>query len=117
MFVIVDRNRASVLLKDLDTLLEKFVAWIENLPFLISWVVTMLTNQQHGIDSEFVSATAQRFSNSRVHGKTELAGPVSGLIAFGSLVNIEGNDLGIGTMPASLVGVADHEAVSEVLGM
>ena len=117
MFVVVDWNSASVLLENLDTLLEKFVAWIENLPFLISWVVTMLTYEQHSIDSKFVSTAAQRFRNSRVHGKTELAGTVSGLVSFGFLIHIKRNDLGIGTMPVPLIGIADDEAVSEVLGM
>jgi len=77
----------------------------------------MLTNKQNCIDSKFVASATQSLGNGGIDRETKLTRSVRALVAFRSLVDVEGNDLNVGTMPVALVGIADQKAVSEVLGM
>jgi hypothetical protein len=63
VFVVIYGNRASVRFEDVHALLEEFVPGIENLPLLVARIRPVLTDQQDGIDGEFIAPASQRFCN------------------------------------------------------
>ena len=48
----------AVLLKDLDNLLEELVPRIEDLSFVVAWVVAMLAVDYDAIDGQLVTTSA-----------------------------------------------------------
>ena len=117
MFVIEHRDRPSVLFKDLGTLLEKLVAGILNLAFLIAWVVAMLADNQDCIHGQFRAACAQGFGDCRVDGETEFPRPLGAQVAIGFLIHIERDDLYVGALPRACVRIPHQESIAHVLAV
>jgi hypothetical protein len=98
-------------------LLEELVPRILRLAVLALRVVTVLADDQHGVDREFVSSTPQRFRDRRIKWDVELFRPRLAEIVFGLLVGIDRHDVERRLAPLAVHRVTDEEAISHVLGV
>src|SRR4029078_13151479 len=57
MLVAKDRHTPTALAKDIDDLLEEFVARVQNLSEVVDRIIAMLTDQQHTVDIKAAVAT------------------------------------------------------------
>ena len=63
VLVVVYRDGAAVLFKDLHDFLEELVARIELLALLVTRIIAVLADHQDGVDREFVAAAAERLGD------------------------------------------------------
>ena len=117
MLVVVDGDRSAVGLEDGDALLEELVAGIELLPLVVAGILSVLGDDENGIHGKLRSAATEGLCDGGVDLESEFSGPVGTLIVLGSLVDVEGYDTGVWSVPDSLARPTDQKTVGEVLGV
>ena len=117
MLVVEDRNRASVLAKDVGHLLEEFVARILLLTVFVPGIVAVLSDDQHGIDRQFVASAPQSLGNGRVNRKAKLFRTFHAEVVLRPLINIRGDHIQGRSMPATVGWIADQKALRHVPGV
>ena len=115
MLVVEDRHGASVFLKYLHALLEKFIPRVKNLSLLVARILAVLADEQHCINGEFIAAAAECLGDSGIDSKPEFTRPVPALFPFRSLRYVKRDDLHIWTMPSAFAWITDEKPVGEVL--
>ena len=63
MFVIEHGHASSICAEHLDDFLKELVARVELLSEFVGFIFAVLADQQHGVDRQFVAATAQGFGD------------------------------------------------------
>src|ERR1041385_7278545 len=99
MFVIKDRSGTAVLPENLNDLSEEFVARIFGLAPIVFWIITVLTDNKHGIYCQLFSATTQSLGNGWVDGETKFFGALTAQIIFRKLIHIGRNQIERRPMP------------------
>jgi hypothetical protein len=89
VFIVEYGHAAAAQPEDIDNLLEEFVPWIHDLAPLVPRVRTVLSNQQHSIDGQLISAERKGFSYGRedLH-RRETPGTITAEITFSHLVHV-----------------------------
>ena len=117
MFVVVNRNPPSILLKHLDTRLKELIPGIELLPHFIGRIVPVLGNNQHSVHGKPLSPAPQGLCNRRIHREPELPRTVFTLIPHGPLVHVKRHHPRVRPVPAPFYGIPDQKPICKVLRM
>jgi hypothetical protein len=93
MLIAKQRNRSTTPLEDIYDLLKKLKARIEFLTFFIGGILSMFSDEEHGIYRETVSAQRQRFPDRRIDLETMFCGKLAAHVFLGDLVRVHRDDL------------------------
>ena len=84
---------------------------------LIPRIITVLTNQQHRIDIEFVGPGMQRAANARINRHAMLLGQPDADIAFEHMVDIHRDHLDLGREETFVCGHALEKFCNDGVGV
>src|SRR6188474_2252506 len=115
MLVVVNRNDAAILFEHLDTLFEKFVARVEDLPLFILRIITVLSDEEYGVHCQLIAAATQGLRDGGIDRETEFLRAFGALVALRLLVHVQRHHLHVGTMPLASDRIADQEPVRHML--
>src|SRR5258707_9088288 len=117
MFVVEHGSGASVLAKNLGDLFEEFVARIFGLAPFAFGIIAVLSDDEHGVHRQLLSAAAQRLRHSRINRETKFFGALTAQVAFGKLIHVSRDNVERWTMPGAVSRITDEEAFAHVPGM
>jgi hypothetical protein len=77
----------------------------------------MLADDENGIDGDLLPAGTERLGNCRVDLESELRGALGAEVPFRFLIDVRGDDIERGMMPAAVEGIAVEEPLSHMPGV